>query len=108
LIIFLPVIIATTMSFSEQLTVLDGEIGRFFVGGIIAYLVLHLTILNPRPIYLFGRKIIASIFKFSPRAAAVAQLTLPFYTLLTFVLIYLSIAFGLWEGAENYFLLVVG
>ena len=75
----LPIIIAITMSFGQEIEKFTFfDIG--FKSGILAYVIVHFFVLPLKIVYNVGQKIMATVFRFAPVLANVIPLFVPFFT----------------------------
>lgn len=89
-IFLVPVIITATIGFSGQLSTLPDAYQEFFMAGIITYLILHLFLAAPIPVFNFGQRTIAVIFGFYPPLASVLAFALPVYSILFLASLYFA------------------
>ena len=97
-VLLIPPVITTTMSFIGQLHSLPEGYQRFFVWGLVSYLVMHLFILEPRPVYDFGQRLVAGAFRFLAPLAAAVPLAVPVYSVFFIIILYFK--FLLWPSTE--------
>ena len=88
-IVFLPIVIFSSISFFQQIHSVDREIYEFFTWGIFAYLILQLFIYEPDIVFQKGQGMVSSIFHFFSPLVKVASFVLPIYTI--FILIIFAI-----------------
>jgi hypothetical protein len=81
-ILLLPLVYATTLSFLDQLAVIDKAMQRYFWSGVITFLLVYLFVLEPVKVYAKGQKILEAIFAFFKPLVRVAPYLLPIYTLI--------------------------
>ena len=88
-----PFVVAITVSFYRSLNSLPNEYKDFFFIGMIAYVVMHTFIYEPRGIHQFGRKLTADIFRLFLPARKIIPVVLPIYTFLSLIIFYLITIF---------------
>lgn len=86
----LPVLISVTGNFVEVLRDIPSEGMDYFLRGAGSLFILHLFILEIRPVYEFGQKTVATILKFSPALASPVTLILPIYCFFFLVVLHLA------------------
>jgi len=84
----IPLIIALTVAFCQEFRSLPTSYKFAFNWGIILYLILHLLVYEPEGIYLFGQKIVSSIFCFFEPLVKVAPFFFPIYSILLLVVLF--------------------
>jgi hypothetical protein len=107
-VVILPVMIAITAAFFEQVISLPHQMAGYFLWGIISYLILHLFMFEPVVIYEKGQAIVRSIFKFFPPLADFLMFCLPIYAVIFLIVYFL---FSLFFDLTYYswiFLVLVG
>lgn len=85
----IPLIIGVTIGFSKSLTLLERDLLRFFIAGIVAYLILHHFIYKPVAVYKFGQKVLQFLFGFFAPLVKIASYLLPIYALLIIALFFI-------------------
>ncbi len=89
-VLLLPVLAATVLGFNNELSKMPQDFYATFLKGIFIYLLIHLFVVEPEPVYEYGHKIMQSIFKFVEPLVEVAPFFLPIYSLLLLVLFYFT------------------
>ncbi len=106
-VFLIPWIICFALSFHEQLLYLK-HLYPLFVGGIIAYLVIHLFVYAPVGLFQFGQNIVGSIFHLSEILTNSIPYILPFYLTLLLITFYVTEVILRMTTWENYFLFLIG
>ncbi|OGX08502.1 MAG: hypothetical protein A2Z88_11185 [Omnitrophica WOR_2 bacterium GWA2_47_8] len=86
-LLIVPILIATTVSFSRQLNGQEILWRNFFTGGMVTYVVIHLFFFQPRWLYDVGQKSSANLFRFSAPLAMFMEQAFPVYTFLLLVIL---------------------
>ena len=107
-ILLLPVLVATSFSFYQQLVLLEKEILIYFIWGVVSYLILHLFIWEPAVIYRKGQRILGIIFRFFAPLVKFASYLFPIYTILIFILYSIISLFFKSKELLNYFMFLFG
>lgn len=87
-ILLLPVVVSSTKAFIDGLNGLPSDLTEFFIRGILIYLIFHVFIYEPQPVYQYGQNIVSAIFKFFAPLVKVAPFFFPIYSLLSLILFY--------------------
>ena len=90
-IIFFPILVAVSLSFSNEIQKLSPRLVSSFVWGIFAYLVIHLLLYEPAPVYQKGQKITEMVFRFFSPLVKLASFFLPIFTILVLLAYYLLV-----------------
>lgn len=90
-VIFFPILVAVSLSFSNEIQKLAPHLVSSFVWGIFVYLIIHLLLYEPAPVYQQGQKITAAVFKFFSPLVKVASFFLPIFTILILLAYYLLV-----------------
>jgi len=85
-ICLLPFVYSATISFLNELGLIDNVVRGYFWTGIISFLVIYLFVWEPAIIYSKGHRILELIFNFFKPLVRVAPYLLPIYTIIVFVL----------------------
>lgn len=85
-IIFVPIVIFSSISFFKQMHSVDREIYDLFTWGIFSYLILHLFIYEPDSIFKKGQEMVSAVFRFFSPLVNVASFVLPIYTIFLLVI----------------------
>jgi len=88
-IVFVPIVIFSSISFFRQMHSVDREIYEYFTSGMFAYLILHLFIYEPNVVFQKGQGMVSGVFRFFSPLVKVASFVLPIYTI--FILIIFAI-----------------
>lgn len=89
--LIIPLIIGITVGLSQEVSrALSGQVLKAFLGGIIAYLVLHFAIYKPVAVYKTGQRILEITFYFFSPLVKIAPYLLPVYSLLLIGVFFLS------------------
>ena len=86
-ILFVPVIISSTIGFRNEITQLDHATLRFFIFGAVGFLVIFLFVAEPQGLYDYGQKLVSHIFSFFEPLIEVAPFVVPVYSIL-FLIVY--------------------
>jgi hypothetical protein len=109
-IIFFPILVAVSLSFSNELQKLNAHLVSSFIWGIFVYLVVHLLWYEPAPVYQKGQKITEVVFKFFSPLVKLASFFLPIFTIIILVAYYLlvmALKENLNPGYHSYFMFAV-
>lgn len=87
-VIFFPALIGVSVSFSDEIQKLSPHLVSAFVWGIFSYLVIHLLLYEPQPVYQKGQRIVESVFRFFSPLVKLASFFLPIFSLLTLTIYY--------------------
>jgi len=85
-ICLLPFVYSSTISFLNELVLIDKIRQDYFWLGIISLLVIYLFVWEPAVIYSKGHRILELVFNFFKPLVKVAPYLLPIYTIIVFVL----------------------
>jgi len=85
-ICLLPFVYSSTISFLNELVLIDKIRQDYFWLGIISFLVIYLFVWEPAVIYSKGHKILELVFNFFKPLVRVAPYLLPIYAIIVFVL----------------------
>lgn len=88
-VVFFPILVAVSLSFSNELQKLSPHLVSAFVWGVFTYLVIHLLLYEPAPVYQKGQKITEIVFKFFAPLVRLASFFLPIFTILLLLAFYL-------------------
>ena len=89
-VLLLPFVITSTQAFGTQLGELPGRLTEYFMNGILAYLLVHIFIYEPQPIYQYGQNLVSSVFKFFSPFVRIAPFVLPIFSFIFLILFYLA------------------
>jgi len=107
-IIFIPVVIAVTYAFIKQLEGFSVHLRYGFHVGIIAYLILHLFVFEPKMFYGFGHRLVSEVFQFFAPVVNVAPYVIPIYTLLLIIFYFFAAMIAkagiLWNTVYMFFI----
>lgn len=92
-VVFFPVLIGVSVSFSDELQKLSPRLVTAFVWGIFSYLVIHLLLYEPQPVYQKGQRIVETIFRFFSPLVKLASFFLPIFSILTLTAYYILLTF---------------
>lgn len=106
-ILLLPVVITGTMAFIKGLDGLLYELTSFFVRGILIYLIIHVFLYEPKPVYQYGQNIMSAIFGFFAPLVKVAPFVLPIYSMIFLILFYLASLIFKSADIGHYFMFLV-
>ncbi|MFH1359569.1 MAG: hypothetical protein ABIJ41_00835 [Candidatus Omnitrophota bacterium] len=84
----IPVVIAATRGFVEQMSSIPDVLRAFFLWGIFVYIFVHVFICEPKELYAYGQKIVSQIFRFFAPLVEVAPYFLPIYAILLLIIFY--------------------
>ena len=87
-VIFFPILVAVSVSFSNELQKLSPRLVASFVWGIFTYLLIHLLLYEPAPVYQKGQKITEVVFKFFAPLVRLASFFLPIFSILLLTAFY--------------------
>ncbi len=108
-ILLIPIVVATVISFGQQLYALEENPRNMLLGGLYLYVVMHLFFFEPMDLYNFGQGLIYSLLKFSQPVAIVGKYVLPFYAFLFCLAYYFAVVLagigGIWP---SFILLFIG
>lgn len=103
-VVIIPIVIAVTSSFIEELRTIDPDVGIFFLTGVLAYLAVYLLAFQLQRLYQGGQKFLQVIFGFSQVFAKAISFILPIYAV---ILLAAYLIAGLFGDAEAYLYLLV-
>ncbi|HOW36566.1 MAG TPA: hypothetical protein PL155_09185 [Candidatus Omnitrophota bacterium] len=106
-ILLLPVVVTGTMAFIKGLEGLPYELTAFFVQGILIYLIIHVFLYEPKPVYQYGQNIMSAIFGFFAPLVKVAPFVLPIYSMIFLILFYLASLIFKSADIGHYFMFLV-
>ena len=109
-VIFFPILVAVSVSFSNEIQKLSHHLVSSFVCGIFAYLVIHLLLYEPAPVYQKGQKITEVVFRFFSPLVKLASFFLPIFTiliLLAYYLLVITLKDRFNPGYHSYFMFAV-
>lgn len=106
-IMLLPLVFGLTINLSKELLNQQSHIVNNFVFAIVAYVILHIFIYEPRGSFAFGQKIIDSLFGFFPILKYLLHYCLPVYSLLAFILYFIFKAHFGYEDIIGYFIFLI-
>lgn len=92
-ILLIPLIIALTVAFCQEFRGLPLNYKLAFNWGALIYLIMHLLIYEPNVIYLFGQKLVSSIFRFFDPLVKFAPFFFPIYSILFLIGFYFENVF---------------
>jgi hypothetical protein len=131
-ILLLPIIIATSRGFGEQLSLIENFEGltRYFLNGVIIYLIIHLVLYKPNYFYVLGHEIAHALatficggrvnsFRVSPRGGGILTTKsnffialfpyfFPTYTLFFWLIYFLFSLFRDCSAYVPHFLFLIG
>lgn len=105
-ICFLPFVYSVTVSFINQLNLIDAALQGYFWYGVITLLILYLFVWEPAAIYVKGQKLTEILFSFFKPLVRVAPYLLPVYTIFL-LLIYGALSLVL-KDITGYFIFLFG
>ena len=105
-LLVLPFIVACVLAFQAQLLGVPVHKETALLGGIVAYVVLHLFLYNFKQVYVFGRSIVAKLFSFMGPSAETMGAVIPIYAVLVICGGLLLKAIG-YAGYERFVLFVL-
>ena len=103
-ILLLPLFVASTVGFIKELENLPAGLSLFFQRGILIYLLIHLFIYEPQPLYQYGQNLVIAIFRFFAPLVKVAPFFLPIYSIVILILFYFFDLIFKSPSWENYFM----
>lgn len=101
----LPFVYSVSVSFLEELVVVEKAAQRSFWAGIISLLILYLFVWEPVIIYAKGQKLLEMLCVFFKPLVRVAPYLLPIYTLVLFAAYWLAAYVLRWEAQFVVFLI---
>ena len=107
-ILLLPLVLACGINFYDHWVNFPVMYGHFFKWGAGIFLLLFLFFYQFRPVYEFGQKIVAFLFKFASPFDQFLSHILPFYTILIFLSLCLLKKFFSIDNFDHYFLFFAG
>ena len=84
-VLVLPVIVAMTAAFQEQVTTLDLALKHALGMGLVTYIILKFFVYDFDHVYKFGQNIVTYCFQFLKPLVNVAPYVLPIYTILALI-----------------------
>jgi hypothetical protein len=106
--LFLPLIIAVTLSFQTHLLGLPVEKEVWLLWGAGSYVLANFFLYNFKDVYLWGQGLTAKIFSFFQPAVTVASLVVPIYTVSIIIIYVVLMIMGKAYFYEKIFLFLVG
>ena len=106
-IVLLPLVIAVSIAFYQQLMKMD-QLSPFFIWGVFSYVIMHLFLFVPQYTYEFGQKVFASFFPFSVVLAKLVPLIAPLWMTLLLVLYYIVSTIFKMKGIGQFFVFMGG
>jgi len=107
-ICFLPFVYSSSVSFLNQISLIDVSLQNFFWSGIVAFLLVYLFIWELDVVYQIGHKLLEIFFSFLQPLVKVAPFLLPIYTIVLFI-VYLFLAVFIKESwLINYTMFLFG
>ncbi len=103
-VFLLPFVCSSTMSFINELGVIDKASRNYFLLGVISLTVMHLFVWEPAIIYNRGHKILELVFSYFKPLVKVAPYLLPIYTIVLFLLYLILSLFVKSPELLNYFI----
>ncbi|MBM3248669.1 MAG: hypothetical protein FJZ10_04560 [Candidatus Omnitrophica bacterium] len=85
-VVFVPIVIFSSVSFFQQIHSVDREIYEFLTWGMFAYLILHLFIYEPNTVFQKGQGMVSGVFSFFAPLVKVASFVLPIYTIFLLII----------------------
>lgn len=85
-IVFVPIVIFSSISFFRQMHSVDREIYEYLSWGMFAYLILHLFIYEPDIVFRKGQGMVSGVFRFFSPLVKVASFVLPIYTIFLLII----------------------
>ena len=89
-VIFLPFVYSVSKSFINEFSLLKDYLQFSFFYGIVSFLILYLFIWEPQILYKKGQRFVEIIFRFFVPLVKIASYVVPIYTVLLFVIGYLT------------------
>ena len=102
-VFLLPYVCSSTVSFINELGVIDKTSQHYFLLGIISLIVIHLFIWEPAIIYNRGHKLLEFVFSYFKPLVKVAPYLLPIYTIVLFLVYLVWSFFGKSSEGVHYF-----
>ncbi len=75
---------------SWKTTQLPSDLRQCFILGILVYLLVHVFIYEPQPIYQYGQNMVTAIFQFFSPLVKVAPLVLPIFSIFFIIALYVG------------------
>ena len=100
-ILLLPVVIGVTASLWQSLHLTESAVSSAFGWGVVVYLIQHILLYEPAPVYETGNKMTEKTLEFFSPLVKVAGLCIPIFTILTFILYFLALK--IWPWMKEYF-----
>ena len=89
-LLILPLVVGSTIGFIKELRALPADLMDYFVNGVLVYLIIHVFIYEPQPIYQYGQRIVSAIFGFVSPLVKIAPFVLPIYSIIFLILFYFA------------------
>lgn len=96
-----------TVAFIRQIAGLTEGQYLYFIWGMVAYLIFHFFIYEPGPVYQYGKRLVADVFRFLTPLVEVAPLVLPIYSIVFLVLFYFTSFFFKELDLSHYYLFLI-
>ncbi len=106
-ILLLPLAVASTTAFIQEVNHLPQETIAFLLNGIVVYLFVHLFVYEPRPVYQYGQNLVTAIFQFFAPLVKIASFLLPIYTILLLIGAYFANLIFKRNDIEHYLLFLI-
>lgn len=105
-ICLLPFVYSLTVSFLQQLSLIEKPVQDYFWAGIIAMTIIYLFVWEPVIVYVKGQKILEFIFNFFKPLVRIAPYLLPVYTII--LLVVYAVVGWFFKDMLVYFIFLVG
>ena len=89
-LLLLPFVVISTRAFIRELNQLPSDLQESFILGILVYLLVHIFIYEPKPIYQYGQNGVTAIFQFFSPIVKVAPFVLPIFSIIFLLLFYFA------------------
>jgi len=106
-LVLIPLIVALTTGFIHELAELTRGQYQYFIWGMLSYLILHIFIYEPEPIYQYGKTLVADLFQFLSPLVKLAPVVLPIYSIVFLVLFYFTSFFFKNINLAHYYLFLI-
>jgi len=83
---FLPFVYSSTVSFLNELNLIEKPLQNYFWSGVVVLLLIYLFVWEPAIIYTRGYRLLELIFNFFKPLVKVAPYLLPIYTIILFII----------------------
>jgi hypothetical protein len=103
-ILLIPVIISSTTGFKNEIMQLDQVTLRFFISGIISFLIVYLFIAEPQGLYDYGQRLVSHIFSFFQPLVEIAPFVIPIYSIIFLIVYSVSSLIFVMEKYQNIFI----